>query len=122
MIVASIVDVTSTAPVVTELASVTNARISQMESFVRSVNLVSMETQLKDATIAAVTSMGTTPWGSVTMSLASATVLVIQRVWSVNTAHQDIMAHLKTEGSVTELVRGDKFWSSPRDHWDFNCL
>lgn len=47
MIVASIVDVTSTAPVVTELASVTNARISQMESFVRSVNLVSMETQLK---------------------------------------------------------------------------
>lgn len=47
MIVASIVDVTSTAPVVTVLASVTNARISQMESFVRSVNLVSMETQLK---------------------------------------------------------------------------
>lgn len=47
MIVASTVDVTSTAPVVTVLASVTNARISQMESFVRSVNLVSMETQLK---------------------------------------------------------------------------
>ena len=47
MIAASTVDVTSTARVVTELASVTNARISQMESFVRSVSLVSMETQLK---------------------------------------------------------------------------
>ena len=47
MIAASTVDVTSTARVITVLASVTNARISQMESFVRSVNLVSMETQLK---------------------------------------------------------------------------
>ena len=47
MIAASTVDVTSTARVITVLASVTNARISRMESFVRSVNLVSMETQLK---------------------------------------------------------------------------